>query len=113
MTTTAPSPGQRRDYTDRLLALGNLLGACPNLPLPAFPDVCVHDGDDADKQAMLDALTVMLIDAGFEVERTVDGNHHAIAAKIGTTTIYRAFAVMAAELQQYRALVSYAGAVTP
>lgn len=101
---------RRAEFTAALRALANFLDANPSLPLPYGTEVSPFlNGTDEEDRAEVDRIAGIL---DVQPEQTITG-HYRVKRRFGAGVAYEATAIPEQEMQDWQALTSYRGAVSP
>lgn len=106
-TTTDP---KRAEFTTGLRALADFLDTHPDLPLPRGTEVSPFlNGTDEEDRAEVDRIARIL----GEQPRTTLGGHYRVTRRFVGGVAYDATAIPEQQMQDWEALTSYRGAVSP
>lgn len=107
---THPTPDHSRaELIADLRTFAGFLEGTPELPVPRHLDITIYPLSDSDEamRAEIDRISAVL-----GTTPVLDSGHYRTAKAIGRVT-YRAVAITRHARQQWQALMSYDGAITP
>lgn len=100
----------RAEFTAALRELADFIDTHPDLPLPRGAEVSPFlNGTDEEDRAEIDRVAGIL---GAQPEQTITG-HYRVRRRFGAGVAYDATAIPEQQMQDWQALTSYRGAVTP